>query len=120
MNKGGRRERSETMNDDREVDTVAEDPAWTRARARASAQREFYGHLAIYFLVGALLLIIDVAGGTSGTTFLGLDWAFWPVGGWGVAVILHAIRVFEPGSSWEERQAARLYEKERQRESQQF
>ena len=108
------------MTDDRQVDTIAEDPAWKRARARASAQRQFYSHLAIYLLVSALLVVIDVAGGAAGTTFLGLDWAFWPIGGWGVAVILQAIRVFGPGTGWEDRRAARLYEKERQRGSQQF
>lgn len=106
------------MTDDREVDTLANDPAWNRARA--AAQREFYGHLTAYLLVSVLLVVIDVVGRTSGTTFLGLDWAFWPIGGWGVAVMLHAIRTFGPGSDWEERTATRLYEQERQRGSQQF
>ncbi|MGI9613645.1 MAG: 2TM domain-containing protein [Acidimicrobiales bacterium] len=111
---------SETMTADRKVDTLAEDPLWARSRARASAQREFYGHLTVYVLVCALFVILDVFGGTSGATFLGLDWAFWPIGGWGVAVILHAIRVFRPGSGWEERRAAKLYEQERQRGPQDF
>lgn len=102
------------MTDDRRVDTLVEDPAWARARARAAVQREFYRHLGVYLLVGALLVIIDIAGGTSGTTFLGLDWAFWPIGGWGFAVLLHGFRVFGPGDRWEERRAARLYEEERQ------
>ena len=106
------------MTDHRDVDSIDEDPAWTRALARAAAQRQFYGHVAVFLLVGSLLVIIDVATGSSGSTFLGLDWAFWPIGGWGLAVVLLALRVFGAGSDWEERRAAKLYDKEQQRRSQ--
>jgi len=108
------------MTENPEIATLQEDPAWARARARAAAQREFYGHLATYLLVSAFLVVIDVAGGSSGTTFLGLDWAYWPIGGWGVAVVLHALRVFGPSNGWEERKANQLYEKERQRGPRQY
>ena len=101
-------------NDD-PVDTPQEDPAWARARARATAQREFFGHLAVFILVGAFLVILDLAGGSTDNSFIGLDWAFWPIGGWGIAVLLHAVRVFGPGSNWEERKAAQLYQQERDR-----
>jgi hypothetical protein len=101
-----------------EVDTSSEDPAWARAKAKATAQREFYGHLTIFVLVSALLVIIDIAGGTSGATFLGLDWAYWPIGGWAIGLAIHALRVFGIGTDWEDRRAAKLYEEERRRESQ--
>ncbi|MGI9612938.1 MAG: 2TM domain-containing protein [Acidimicrobiales bacterium] len=103
------------MERQQEVDTVVEDPAWIRAKQRARSQREFYGHLSVYVLVSALLVVIDVAGGSGASTFLGLDWAFWPIGGWGIAVLLHAVRVFGPSSNWEERKAAQLYQQERDR-----
>ena len=96
------------------VDNPAEEAAWQRAKAQARSQRELYGHLLTYFLVSSLLVVIDVAGGSEATTFLGLDWAFWPIGGWGIAVLLHVVRVFGPGSKWEERKAAQLYENERE------
>jgi hypothetical protein len=46
-----------------------------------------------------------------------LDWAYWPILGWGIAVAIQAISVAFPMSGWEERKAQELYEKERQRES---
>lgn len=87
-----------------------------RARARARQLRQFYGSLMTYVVVCALLVIIDVATGQEGETFLGLDWAYWPILGWGVFVLLHGLKVAFPQSGWEERKAQELYEKERQRE----
>ena len=49
---------------------------------------------------------------------LGLDWAFWPIGGWGLGVLLQGIRVFRFRTSWEDRKARELYEEEQERESQ--
>ena len=105
------------MQDQTNVDTVAEDPAWIRARKQARSQREFYGHLLVYFSVSVLLIVIDVAGGSAGSTVLGLDWAFWPIGGWGIGILLQTIRVFGPRTNWEEHKAAQLYQKERDRQS---
>ena len=94
------------------------DQAMERAQRRARQLREFYGHLAIYVLVCAFLVVIDLVTGSSGSTVLGLDWAYWPLTGWGVAVAIHAISVnFAKASTWEERKAEELYEEERQRES---
>jgi len=41
-------------------------------------------------------------------------WFIWPLMGWGIAIVLHALRVFvgTPGSSWEEKKIAELMEKE--------
>lgn len=106
------------MKDEANVDTVVEDPAWIRARKQARSQRELYGHLLVFCSVSVLLVVIDVAAGSEGRTFLGLDWAFWPIGGWGIGVVLQALRVLGPRTSWEnweERKAAQLYEKERDR-----
>ena len=100
------------------VDRLGEDAAWTRAKARARSQRDFYGHLTVYLAVSVLLIAIDLAGGSAGTTFLGLDWAFWPIGGWGLAVVLQGTRVFGFRSSWEDQKATERYEKERERQSQ--
>lgn len=106
------------MDDHTNVDRAGEDAAWTQAKARARSQREFYVHLLVYCAVSVLLIVIDLAGGSEGTTMLGLDWAFWPIGGWGLGVFLQGVRVFGFHTNWEDRKATELYEKERKRQSQ--
>ena len=69
------------------------DAALNRARVRAQQLQEFYGHLVVYTLVCTLLVIIDLATGSSASTFIGLDWAFWPIGGWGLGLALHGASV---------------------------
>jgi len=98
------------------VVTDQHDRAMERARTRARQLRRFYGSLVTYVLVCALLLVIDLATGSSGDTFIGLNWAYWPILGWGVFVLMHGVRVAFPASDWEERKAEELYQKERQRE----
>ena len=100
---------------------TAEDPLLERARARAKAQREFYRHLIIYVLVCTFLVILDLSNDDPGNPerFLGLNWAFWPVIGWGAAVAIHGFKTFVGTASadrWEERKVQQLYEKEKQRD----
>jgi len=93
------------------------DPALERARKRAKELREFYGHLITYVLVCTLLVFIDLVNNSpTDTEFLGLSWAYWPILGWGVAIVIHAINTFFGFSQWEERKAHELYEKEKQRD----
>jgi hypothetical protein len=92
------------------------DPTMERARNRAKQLREYYGHLVTYVLVCSLLVVIDLADGSAGTEFIGLNWAYWPIFGWGIAIVIHTISVALPFAGWEERKAQELYEKERQRE----
>jgi hypothetical protein len=98
-----------------EVAVTGDDPAMERARKRAKDLREFYGHLLTYVLVCSLLVVIDVVDGSSGDTFIGLNWAFWPIIGWGIAVVIHAASVFFTLGDWEERKAQQLYQKEQER-----
>ena len=84
--------------------------AWAKKRARQLAS--FYSHLLCFVIVGAGLVTIDlVAGGEA--WFLGLDWAFWPIGGWGIGVAMHGLSLIRESSSgrWEGRKAHQLYEK---------
>jgi len=95
------------------------DPAMERARIRAKKLRELYTHIGTYLSVCVLLVLIDLVTGSAGTSVIGLNWAYWPIIGWGIAVALHAITVaFPTQGGWEERKAEELYEKERQREMQ--
>lgn len=94
------------------------DEAMERARQRARQLRDFYGHLITYVVICALLVAIDLVTGDTGPTFLGLNWAYWPIIGWGIAVLIHAISVFLPLNDWEERKAEELYRREIDREMQ--
>lgn len=92
-----------------------QDPAMERARKRARELKDFYGHLATYVLVCSLLVVIDLADGSRADEFIGLNWAYWPIFGWGIAIVIHAVSVFIPLSGWEERKAEQLYQKEQRR-----
>lgn len=94
------------------------DPALERARDRAKELREFYSHLVTYLVICTLLVIVDLANEdpTNPEVFIGLNWAFWPVIGWGVFVAIHGIRTFFGLGGWEERKAQELYDKEKRRE----
>lgn len=82
------------------------------AKRQVAAIKGFYIHLAVFVLVIALLLAINMATGP-------LWWVQWPFLGWGVGVIGHAFAVFgrAPGTAsrspgivarWEQRKIAEL------------
>lgn len=58
------------------------------ARERARAKYGFYKHLAVYFIVNLMLFFINLA--TAPDYF----WCIWPLIGWGVAVAIHALKVY--------------------------
>lgn len=70
-------------------------------QARARQRSSFIMHLATYVLVCALLVAIDLVSGSAGETFFGLNWAFWPIMGWGIGIILHGLSLFRPPAGWE-------------------
>ncbi|MAT97442.1 MAG: hypothetical protein CL608_09895 [Anaerolineaceae bacterium] len=82
---------------------------YKRARKRAEAKVKFYRHLTIYIAVNILLIIINVS---TSTEYL---WFIWPLMGWGLAVVLHALRVFAFPS--ESGVTERMIEKEMEREA---
>lgn len=63
---------------------------YVAARARAEAKYGFYRHVVVYAAVMLLLLVINLI------TFSGTFWFIWPFLGWGVAIALHAMRVYYP------------------------
>ena len=81
---------------------------YQKAKKRVADLRGFYGHLSVYVIVNLGLFLINI---TMSPESL---WFFWPLMGWGIAIVLHALRVFaEPlGSNWEEKKIAELMEKE--------
>ncbi len=81
-----------------------------RAQLRARAKYGFYKHLAVFFVINLMLFLINIITGP------GYFWSIWPLMGWGVAIAIHALRVFV----FDTREAEivdRLAERERRRDA---
>ena len=61
---------------------------YAAARRRAEAKYGFFVHVAVYAAVMLLLVIINLL--TSRSQI----WFVWPLIGWGLAVVLHGLRVY--------------------------
>jgi hypothetical protein len=61
---------------------------FTRAKKVAGAKIGFYIHLTAYAVVNALLVGINLATSTEHL------WFKWPLLGWGIGVLVHAIILF--------------------------
>ncbi len=59
-----------------------------RAIRRIQAKRGFWRHFAIYLAVNAMLVVTWAMG--SGGYF----WPVWPMLGWGIGVVAHAVSVY--------------------------
>ncbi len=81
---------------------------YQKAKELVADLRGFYGHLGVYVFVNLGLFLINM---TMSPESL---WFIWPLMGWGIGIVLHALRVFgRPlGSNWEEKKIAELMEKE--------
>jgi hypothetical protein len=81
---------------------------YQKAKKRVEELKGFYTHLTVYVLVNLLLCTINLL--TSPDSL----WFYWPLMGWGIAVALHALRVFGTGgwfgAAWEERKINELME----------
>lgn len=58
------------------------------AKTKVKARRKFYIHLSVYISVNILLIIINFS---TTSEYL---WFKWPLMGWGIGVIFHALSVF--------------------------
>ncbi len=72
-----------------------------RAIRRIQAKRGFWAHFAVYVAVNALLVLIWAL--TSATYF----WPVWPMLGWGIGVVAHAVSVYVGRSEISEAQIDR-------------
>ena len=81
---------------------------YQRAKERVEAIKGFYIHLTVYVVVNLLLFFINMIVSPDRL------WFIWPLMGWGIAIVLQALRVFGGtlGSNWEEKKIAELMEKE--------
>lgn len=67
---------------------MSQTETYKRARGRAEAKFQFYVHAIVYGTVIGFLVLINLI------NWGGVFWAIWPMLGWGLAVALHAARVF--------------------------
>lgn len=98
-----------------------DEAALERARKRVKEVRDFYGHLFIYLIVNAIFVTIDLLDGRGDDAFLGLDWAYFPIIGWGIFVLIDALSTFGFGkrffgADWEERKVRQYTDQERRRQ----
>jgi len=61
-----------------------------RAKKKVEAKIGFRIHLTIYIVVITLLIIINYS---TSTEYI---WFKWPLLGWGIAVIIHALSIYKP------------------------
>lgn len=80
------------------------------AQKRVKEIRAFYEHLTVYVLTNPIVIVVNLM---TSPEYL---WCIWSVMGWGVAVILHALAVFNfpPffNKNWEEKKIREILEKE--------
>jgi len=78
------------------------------AKAKVEALKGFYIHLTVYIVVNIGLFLIDTVATPDGL------WFFWPLTGWGIAVVIHGLTVLgrgrRLGADWEERKIREMME----------
>ncbi|MDC8106030.1 2TM domain-containing protein [Chryseobacterium sp. PTM-20240506] len=81
-----------------------ENLTYKKAVRRVKELKAFYGNLTSYCLVIPFLFVLNLL--TSPDHL----WFYWPMLGWGIGIIVHAINVFGIGKEWEERKIKELME----------
>jgi hypothetical protein len=87
--------------------------AYEHAKKRVGELRDFYTHLMVYVLVNLFLFVLNLL------TSPGAWWFYWPLLGWGIGIVAHALSVFSGtafwGKDWEDRKIKQLMEKDSRR-----
>ncbi|MGY6647293.1 histidine kinase [Wenyingzhuangia sp. IMCC45574] len=83
-----------------------ESERYIRAQKRVEELSNFYWALGSYFVVIPFLIFINYK------TFWGYQWFWFPMFGWGMGMILQAVRLFVLGNSWQNRKIKQLMEQE--------
>lgn len=90
-----------------------EEERYYQAKKRVEEIKGFYGNLTAYVLVNIFLIVINLL---YSPEYL---WFFWPLLGWGIGVVFHAISVFQIspffGKEWEERKMKQFLEEEKKK-----
>lgn len=83
-----------------------ENLAYQRAKDKVEQLKGFYGNLISYCIVIPVLIIINLQSSNN------FQWFWFPMLGWGMGLIFHALETFGYGKSWEERKINELMNKE--------
>ena len=62
---------------------------YQRAKEKAESKIQFYIHLAVFLGVNCILVVINLKNSP------GSLWFIWPFFGWGIAVVLHGLKVLD-------------------------
>jgi len=88
-----------------------QDVKYIEAKRKVKEMKGFYIHLFVYVIVNLFLISRNVQ---QGDNLNDID-NYWTAIFWGIAVLVHAIRVFVPnvilGRDWEERKTRELMDK---------
>ena len=84
---------------------------YEKAKKRVQELRRFYRNLVSFGIINVILIIVDVV------TSPGSLWFYWVTIFWGIAVLLHASKVFVLkgtflGEEWEKKKIKEIMEKE--------
>ena len=91
-----------------------EEERYAQAKKRVQEVKGFYGNLTAYIVVNVFLMIINLL--TSPEHL----WFYWPMLGWGIGILAHAVSVFGIGKEWEERKIKELMEEEKRNQAKTF
>ncbi|MFJ7991076.1 2TM domain-containing protein [Peribacillus frigoritolerans] len=83
---------------------------YLRAKKRVENLKAFYIHLMVYILVNVMLIAINLLTDSS------YWWFLYPLGGWGIGILIHGITILAQGnfgSEWEERKIKEYMEKDK-------
>ena len=80
--------------------------AYKKAEKRVEAKIGFYTHLAVYIAINILLIIINLI---TSAAYL---WFKWPLIGWGIGVLFHALGVFVLSGQFKEEMIEKEMEKD--------
>ena len=90
---------------------LANDPRYQEAKRRVAELKGFITHLVVYLAVNGFLFLINFVSDR------GNWWFYWPMLGWGIAIVIHAAVFFgiegRFGRDWEERKAREFMEQDR-------
>ena len=68
---------------------MSEEKIYEEARLRVKERKGFWGHFGAWASINIILIIIWAL-----TDLGGYPWFLWPLGIWGVFVLLHYLRIF--------------------------
>jgi uncharacterized protein YhhL (DUF1145 family) len=88
------------------------DEKYEKAKKRVEELKKFYSNLTTYVVINVILIIINLV------TSPGNLWFYWVTIFWGIAILMHASRVFVLkgkvfGEEWEQKKIKEIMEKEK-------